>query len=216
MSAATAHLKQAKLSFGLPPRSAGLCSSGSTESSQTVGPDSRQAGVDAFAGTHPQQQQQSCEQDATSEDVAQPAAGPGAAVRLRTRPKQSYDLFLVYDFEATCDKPGPMPVQELIELACVVRGASCSALPARGCRMPHCCCKSGMRACCTAATSKAGHVTVVASFRVAMTCLQSAPLQILDAATLQVVAEQQIFVRPSEYPALTDFCKQLTHITQAQ
>lgn len=123
VSAATAHLKQAKLSFGLHPRDAVLCSSGSTESSQTVGPDSRQADDDALAGTHALQQQQSCEQDATSDDVAQHAAVPGAAARFRTRPKQSYNLFLVYDFEATCDKPAPMPVQELIELACAVRGS---------------------------------------------------------------------------------------------
>ena len=82
--------------------------------------------------------------------------------------------------------------------------------------MPHCCCESVMRAGCTAATYKAGRAPVVASLRVAMTCLQPAPLQVLDAASLQVVAEQQIFVRPSEYPILTDFCKQLTHITQAQ
>lgn len=49
-----------------------------------------------------------------------------------------------------------------------------------------------------------------------MTCLQLLPLQVLDADSLQIVAEQQIFVRPSEYPTLTDFCKQLTHITQTQ
>ena len=49
-----------------------------------------------------------------------------------------------------------------------------------------------------------------------MTCLQSLPLQVLNADSLQIVAEQQIFVRPSEYPRLTEFCKQLTHITQAQ
>ena len=41
-------------------------------------------------------------------------------------------------------------------------------------------------------------------------------LQVLDADSLQIVAEQQMFVMPTEYPTLTKFCKQLTHITQAQ
>ena len=143
VSAATAHLKQAKLSFGSHPKDAVLYSSSSTESSQTVATDSRQAQFDALADTHPQQQQQqSFKQDATSDDAAQPAAGPGAAARFRTRPKQSYNLFLVYDFEATCDKPAPMPVQELIELACVVRGQNLLSPPSlsQGCCMLLCCC----------------------------------------------------------------------------
>jgi inhibitor of KinA sporulation pathway (predicted exonuclease) len=42
------------------------------------------------------------------------------------------------------------------------------------------------------------------------------PAVLIDAATLQTVDEFQRFVRPTENPQLTDFCTELTSITQEQ
>ena len=79
------------------------------------------------------------------------------AKRPRLVSKQNFQAFVVYDFEATCQRlPDQIKPQEIIEFSCVI----------------------------------------------------------LDAETLEIGAHFQEYVRPTEHRLLTDFCVQLTGITQ--
>ena len=79
------------------------------------------------------------------------------AKRQRVASRQNFQTFVVYDFEATCQRlPNQIKPQEIIEFSCVI----------------------------------------------------------LDAGTLEIGAHFQEYVRPTEHRLLTDFCVQLTGITQ--
>ena len=91
------------------------------------------------------------------------ASSPLPSVNLANPPKrrrvakQNFDCFVVYDFEATCERlPNQIKPQELIEFSCVI----------------------------------------------------------LDAVSLELGAQFQEYVRPTEHRLLTTFCVDLTGITQ--
>lgn len=111
--------------------------------------------VPAEAGVAPEGAEQLGQRSASAPVSVEPEAQ--RAKRQRVASKQNFQAFVVYDFEATCQRlPNQIKPQEIIEFSCVI----------------------------------------------------------LDAGTLEIGAHFQEYVRPTEHRLLTDFCVQLTGITQ--
>ncbi len=95
------------------------------------------------------------DRSASSPPFSQPNMQPSKRRRLQAQ--QKFECFVVYDFEATCQRlPNQIKPQEIIEFSCVI----------------------------------------------------------LDAVTLEVGDQFQEYVRPTEHRLLTNFCVELTGITQ--
>jgi len=115
-------------------------------------------------------------------------AGPSTAATVGKPRPQPFDYYVVLDFEATCDDKTRIKPQEII----------------------------GMWGLLLAVLSRLLFCSCLQTKRCVLFDTTEFPSVLLNAQTLEVEDEIQIYVRPTHHPQLSAFCTELTGITQVR